>query len=347
MATINKKYGEQYIATASPSTGYRFVKWSGEGVDTTDNPATLTCLGDNTIEAIFERLQYTVSVGAYPANSGSIVFDPVLPNVIKYNATQALSGSWINSNTDTTKNTYNSTTGEGQLYLNEGVNTIPNSFAFYTYGTSLRSIQIPSNITSIGNAAFYECTSLTSVELPNSLTSIGQEAFYECTSLTSIDLPNSLTSIGSAAFHEAGLTSLTIPNSLTDITAAFQYCANLTSVTLPNTLTTIHAAFENCTSLTSIIGLENTQVSDFARAFEGCTSLTSIALPSTTTGVYSLLYKSCSALTSFTCYATTPPTYTHFSGTYPTPTLYVPAASVSAYQSSNWAQYFSQILPIQ
>lgn len=45
---------------------------------------------------------------------------------------------------------------------------------------------IPSNVTSVGSYAFFNCTGLTSIEIPNSITSIEERAFYNCPSLKSI-----------------------------------------------------------------------------------------------------------------------------------------------------------------
>tara|TARA_B100000212_G_scaffold340565_1_gene321474 strand:+ start:25198 stop:25755 length:558 start_codon:yes stop_codon:yes gene_type:complete len=55
--------------------------------------------------------------------------------------------------------------------------------------TTVTSVTIPDNVTSIGDDAFYNCSSLTSVTIGNSVTSIGNYAFYNCTNLTSVTLP--------------------------------------------------------------------------------------------------------------------------------------------------------------
>lgn len=60
------------------------------------------------------------------------------------------------------------------------------------YGTfarcgSLKSILLPSDITSIEKAAFLEC-GVTSLTVPLGVTSIGEYAFYDCDSLESITL---------------------------------------------------------------------------------------------------------------------------------------------------------------
>ena len=52
--------------------------------------------------------------------------------------------------------------------------------------SSLTSITIGNNVTSIGDSAFYGCSSLASITIPDSVTSIDNFAFYDCSSLTSV-----------------------------------------------------------------------------------------------------------------------------------------------------------------
>lgn len=298
MATINKKYGETYIATATPNTGYRFVRWTGTGVSTTDNPATLTCVGDNTLEAIFERLQYTVAVGVSPATSGTIVFDPqpASENVIRYTSATAATSDWISANTDTTKNTYNSSTGQGVLYVKPGVYALGSpadtvyedrakpfgstaitslDLTDFTYTPTTRSINDPI----IGPAAFTGDTSLTSVVIGPNVKWIGEDAFRGCTNLQSVEIQGD-TSIGAYAFYLCShLSSLNITGSVTSISeGAFNSCSALTSVTLPAGLKFIcNEAFAD-TGLTSVTlpeGLEYIGTVVFP------STLSSLTIPST------------------------------------------------------------------
>ena len=122
--------------------------------------------------------------------------------------------------------------------------------------TNLTSVSIPSNVTRIGEAVFKNCSNLTSVSIPNSVTSIDYEAFANCSKLTSVSIPSSVTNIGSSAFESTGLTSVTIPGNEengTTIGNAFYQCGNLTTVTLGNGGGSIDGGFDECGSLTKVI----------------------------------------------------------------------------------------------
>ena len=103
--------------------------------------------------------------------------------------------------------------------------------------TILTSIDIPSNIKSIGQYGFASCSNLTSVTIPDSVTSISSSAFSSCSKLTDINIPNNVTSIGSSAFSScSSLPAITIPASVTSIgILAFGKCS-LTRVTFGGTI---------------------------------------------------------------------------------------------------------------
>ena len=109
-----------------------------------------------------------------------------------------------------------------------------------------------SKLTSIPEGAFAYCKNLKTIKLPSTITSIGDEAFYNCQSLTNIkglDKCN-LKSIGSAAFSNCkALENLDFSKStFTNVPSkAFNGCSALAKITLPNTLTTIGGyAFYAC-----------------------------------------------------------------------------------------------------
>ena len=116
------------------------------------------------------------------------------------------------------------------------------------------NMEIPPNVTSVGDFAFHGCASLESVVIPDSVTSIGEAAFIFCSSLELVVIPNGVTSIGPDAFSScSSLASVAIPTSVTSIgETAFQACSSLASVVIPSSVTSIGAyAFSDCGSLTS------------------------------------------------------------------------------------------------
>ena len=126
---------------------------------------------------------------------------------------------------------------------------------YYINDKEITSIEIPSNVTTLGNYVFQGCSRLTSLTLPVGITSIGYRAFQGCSGLTSLTLPDGITSIGSYAFLGcSGLTSLTLPAGITKIgNGAFEGCSGLTSLNLPAGITSIGwYAFQGCSGLTSI-----------------------------------------------------------------------------------------------
>ena len=56
---------------------------------------------------------------------------------------------------------------------------------------SLGSVNIPHEVTNIGDFAFTYCASLVSIDIPDGVTSIGYNAFYQCPNLSFIVSPGS------------------------------------------------------------------------------------------------------------------------------------------------------------
>lgn len=120
-----------------------------------------------------------------------------------------------------------------------------------------------SKLTSIPEGAFAYCKNLKTIKLPSTITSIGDEAFYNCQSLTNIEGLDkcNLKSIGSATFSNCkALENLDFSKStFTNVPSkAFNGCSALAKITLPNTLTTIGGyAFYACYSIPQL-DLSNT-----------------------------------------------------------------------------------------
>lgn len=136
----------------------------------------------------------------------------------------------------TTGDEYVSISGMTSIFLEAGIN--PLQYMSYTppfYFESnkiVTSIEIPNNITAIGNNAFDGCTELTSLVIPNSVTKIADYAFASCKNLKTIILPENIESLQYAVLYDcSSLTRVVILNSVTYIAQyAFGKCSSLTNI---------------------------------------------------------------------------------------------------------------------
>ena len=147
------------------------------------------------------------------------------------------------------------------------------------------NIVIPSKhngypVSRIGLKAFYSQEKIKSVSIPSSITSIGEYAFFNTKELKSISIPNSVTSIEKCAFQYSGIKSLKLSNNLQIITyGSFNACRNLQSVVIPAKAKYIEDfAFESCSSIESI-RIQNSEPEIGMNAFANCNKLKSINIP--------------------------------------------------------------------
>ena len=141
---------------------------------------------------------------------------------------------------------------------------------------------IPSDLTSIGQYAFYYCTNLALTSLPAGVTSIRDYAFFNCFPLALTSLPAGVTSIRDYAFYNCNHLALTsFPAGVTSIGQfAFYNCNQLTSISFPAGVTSIgQYAFFNCTGIKKVTfeGIPTGKISSYT--FKGCTNLTVINVP--------------------------------------------------------------------
>ena len=167
--------------------------------------------------------------------------------------------------------------------------------------TVLTEIPYLSQVTAIGDRAFYGCSALETVDL-HSVTTMGYGAFQGCDALSGeIDLSNlevipghafcydpnitsvitcpTLRSIGDWAFIWADISTISLPETLNSIGTYTFYKASLSgTVALPDSLTQLGAsAFSGCEEVNAIqigSGLKDIP----ANAFAGCTNLKTITV---------------------------------------------------------------------
>lgn len=198
--------------------------------------------------------------------------------------------------------------------------------AFYNQD-KMKSVNLPSGLTSIGYRAFQRCKELVEIVIPDTVTEIGDETFEECASLTSVTLSKSLKSVPELAFSGCeSLKSIEIPEGIETIEEfAFESCEALESVTLPQSLKQLsrcvfqfaglksielpdsvtymgEQVFGSCKNLETVKLSQNISViADYT--FMGCSALKNVVIPS----VYTIgrsAFSSCKSLTEITIPAT-------------------------------------------
>ena len=97
-------------------------------------------------------------------------------------------------------------------FSNSSSPIIPSKFHLYLNNVEVENLTIPSDITCLGNYAFYGCSYITSIIIPNSVTTIGESSFENCSRVEKLKLPDNLQIIKKAAFKGCNsLKSLAIP----------------------------------------------------------------------------------------------------------------------------------------
>ena len=194
---------------------------------------------------------------------------------------------------------------------------------------SLKSVEIPSTVERIGQAAFSGCTSLCSLSIPASVETIEQETFYGCTSLRAMEIPASVEVIGQSAFKGCkSLTEVVFEKCsklqvieggayLNIFYGAFYGCTSLRSIEIPASVERIgQTAFAGCVSLKTVFFEKGSRLKEicgghghdpysstictFWGAFYGCSSLTAIEIPASVECIGQTAFAGCTSLTTVT-----------------------------------------------
>lgn len=154
-------------------------------------------------------------------------------------------------------------------------------FEAFEYAT-MRTVQIPNTVRTIGIRAFTACDSLTSLVIPNSVISIGQQGFAGSFNITSIVLSESLTAIDPGLFeNDTSLLTIVIPDAVTSVGyGAFSQCYSLRSVNFGASVVSLGGLmFWNCYGLDSLIFKSDVAPLVGANMFPGAPDSLTIVAP--------------------------------------------------------------------
>lgn len=160
------------------------------------------------------------------------------------------------------------------------IETVEKDHILKSYNGNNSLVEIPSEVTVIGEKVFYNHEEIREVRLPNGIIRIEDKAFYHCLNLQKIEMPDSLMEIGEEAFWGAHIKELVLPMEMKKIGAlCFACCNYLTYLRiLSPKLVAGDKAFYRCINLKKVI-LPDGITEIFNGMFRGCTELDEIILP--------------------------------------------------------------------
>ncbi len=143
---------------------------------------------------------------------------------------------------------------------------------WYEYYDKIKSLNLESGMTTIGDYAFFWLVKVKYIDIPVGVTSIGDYAFSGCAALNSPYIPYGVKTIGQSAFAFCiSLEGVYMPYGVTSIgDGAFGFCTELDDVAIPATVTTIgDKAFYYCSKLSAIANFATNPQSINADVFDG------------------------------------------------------------------------------
>lgn len=192
----------------------------------------------------------------------------------------------------------------------------------FAYNNALKSVALPSTVTTIQGAAFRNCSAMTELTLPASITAIGSQVFQNNVKLATVRFEGTIEDWCNIAFgtypsvfqegntifylknavgeYEA-VTDVVIPNTVEVLSPyVFYSFGTLKSLIIPDSVVEIGMyAFYKCANITSLI-IPNGVTTIPAHMCSGCQNLESVTLPSDLVTINSGAFQYCYKLRSLT-----------------------------------------------
>ena len=264
--------------------------------------------GDGTVEGEFGSTTYNIrshqySPSSYPASYVIEVYgiNGGLPNLA--GAVVGSAGGSTTSN-PSQNNVTTQVTALGCMFDEIEVGEVGPTLGTNTFRwiTSVRTINIPRCITTLGQQCLGGLDAAKGLVIPSSVTTVNNSIFAYCYATEMISLPPTITAFTNTMFQSCyALMELVVPYSITSIgTQCFMNCGAMQDLKFPAAVTTIPSqAFQGCAAMPRAEFL-GTVSSVGTSAFNGCNSLKEFTVGSGTTAIQSTTFSGCNAIQRIT-----------------------------------------------
>ncbi len=163
------------------------------------------------------------------------------------------------------------------------------------------SVQLPGNISTLGEMAFYFCTGLKEITLPARLNHMKAGAFQYCSALEEVTLPDNAMTFGKGVFTGCNsLASINIPEGTKILSEhLFSNCSSLQSIELPSSLKGIRDFAFSASAIKTLAIPDGVEYFNQG-VFSGCSNLESFTMPAASKFVAARMFYGCQNLSSVT-----------------------------------------------
>lgn len=218
-------------------------------IETVTLPASATSIG-----CVGYTAQSLKSITVRTENKNYKSVDGVLltadgKTLISYPANKEINSYTIPSTVKTLGDCSFSYANLDEVKIGNNVTTIKD---WVFYGAKLKTVTLPSSITSCGDGPFDQCYDLVSADISGGIKQTPYRMFQDCKSLKTVTFHNGLESIYMRCMMNCdSMTKVILPSTVKKISNyAFYDCKNLETIILPNKLEYIGpAAFSGCSKL--------------------------------------------------------------------------------------------------
>ena len=273
-------------------------------------PKTVTYIDENAFSSscrMLQKIEVDKNNPNYSSDSHGVLFNKKKTELINYPDASFADPYVIPSTVTNIGSAAFNYSGISDITIPDSVVTVDG----FSYCNSLKNINIPDSVKTIGYCAFWGCKNLEDITLGKGLETIESNAFYGCESLEEIFIPRAVSTIyddfsacyefkkftvDDANKHFSADSNGVLFNKNKSELVRFPIGKKDTTYTIPNSVTSIrYHAFDDCDSLIEM-EIPNGVETVGAYAFQECDNLKAVEIANSVTSLDYLVFYDCKKL---------------------------------------------------